>query len=82
MAALRRMRTRPSGDVAHGIDRMIGNIETGRFERSLSALMAAGSVVTAAEIFFEHDSASSGNRCVGPGRPRPGWRRGGNRRVL
>ena len=27
---------------AHGIDRMVRNVETGRFERSLSALPAAG----------------------------------------
>jgi hypothetical protein len=45
----------------HGIDRMIRNIETGRFERSLSALTAAGALVTAAEIYFEHDKASFGN---------------------
>ena len=38
------------------------DVRTGRFERSLSALTAAGSVVTAVEIFFEHDSASFGNR--------------------
>ncbi|NUU07260.1 hypothetical protein [Leifsonia sp. C5G2] len=41
---------------------MIRNIETGRFERSLAALTAAGAVVTAGEIFFEHDKASFGNR--------------------
>ncbi|WP_227878301.1 MULTISPECIES: hypothetical protein [Arthrobacter] len=44
-----------------GIDRMVHNIETGRFERSLSAVTAVGSLVTAAEIFFEHDKASFGN---------------------
>lgn len=44
-----------------GIDRMIRNVETGRFERSLSALTAAGSVITAVEIYFEHDKASFGN---------------------
>ena len=48
----------------HGIDRMLGNIETGRFERSLSALTAAGALVTAAEIFLEHDSASFGNKMM------------------
>ena len=61
MATLNVKRTRSAGRATHGIDRMIGNIETGHFERSLSALMAAGSLVTAAEIFFEHDSASFGN---------------------
>jgi len=40
---------------------MVRNVETGRFERSLSALTAAGSLVTAAEIYFEHDRASFGN---------------------
>ena len=49
---------------AQGIDRMIGNVETGRFERSLSALTAAGALITAAEIFFEHDSASFGNKMM------------------
>jgi hypothetical protein len=46
----------------HGIDRLVRNVETGRFERSLSGLTAAGAVVTAAEIYFEHDSASFGNK--------------------
>jgi hypothetical protein len=49
---------------AMGIDRMIRDVETGRFERSLSALTAAGALVTAAEIFFEHDSASFGNKMM------------------
>lgn len=35
-----------------GIDRMVRSIETGRFERSVSALTAAGALVTAAEIYF------------------------------
>ena len=48
----------------HRLDRMVRDIETGRFERSLSALTAAGALVTAAEIFFEHDSASFGNKMM------------------
>lgn len=44
-----------------GIDRMIRNIETGRFERSLSGLTAIGALVTSAEIYFEHDKASFGD---------------------
>jgi len=40
------------------------NIRTGRFQRSLSALTAVGSVITAAEIYFEHDRASFGNRMM------------------
>jgi hypothetical protein len=39
-------------------------VETGWFERGLSALTAAGAVVTAAEIYFEHDSASFGNKMM------------------
>jgi hypothetical protein len=50
--------------VRHGIDRMVRNVETGRFERSLSALTAVGALVTAVEIYFEHDSASFGNKLM------------------
>ncbi|WP_349897626.1 hypothetical protein [Parafrigoribacterium soli] len=57
------MRTRQARPVGqHGIDRLVRNVRTGRFERSLSALTAGGAVVTAAEIFFEHDKASFGNK--------------------
>jgi hypothetical protein len=52
------------GEASHGIDCMVRNVETGRFERSLSAFAAAGALVTAAEIFFEHDSASFGNKMM------------------
>ena len=49
-------------EAVYGIDRMLRNVRTGRFERSLAGMTAAGAVVTAAEIFFEHDKASFGNR--------------------
>jgi hypothetical protein len=49
---------------AEGIDRIVGDIRTGRFERSLSGLMGVGSLVTTLEIFFEHDRASFGNRLM------------------
>ncbi len=52
------------GSPLHGIDWMVRNIETGRFERSLSALTGVGAIVTAAEIFLEHDRASFGNRMM------------------
>jgi len=52
----------PVAATVHGIDRLIRNVQTGRFERSLSALTAAGALVTAAEIFLEHDKASFGNK--------------------
>src|SRR6202044_3361400 len=60
----RRTRRDAVDQTAQGIDRMLRNVETGRFERSLSALTAAGALVTAAEIFFEHDSASFGNKMM------------------
>ena len=54
----RRSRTR---QVEHVLDRMVRNVEHGRFERSLSALTAGAAVVTGIEIFLEHDRASFGN---------------------
>src|ERR1700691_1136943 len=63
MTVLRARRGAPVG-TAHGIDRMVRNVQTGHFERSLSALTAAGALVTAAEIFFEHDRASFGNKMM------------------
>ncbi|MBT1003794.1 hypothetical protein KIH31_14410 [Paenarthrobacter sp. DKR-5] len=48
----------------HGVDRLVRNVETGRFERSLSGLTAVGALVTAAEIYFEHDKASFGNKMM------------------
>lgn len=38
------------------------DVRTGRLERTLSALTAGGALITAAEIYFEHDRASFGNR--------------------
>lgn len=40
------------------------DIQTGRFERTLAGLVAAGAVVTTGEIFTEHDSASFGNKLM------------------
>jgi hypothetical protein len=40
------------------------DLRTGRFERSLSALTAAGAVVTCLEIWTEHDRASFGNKMM------------------
>lgn len=55
------MKKSPTGvSAVHGIDRLVKNVETGRFERSLSALTAAGALVTVAEIYLEHDKASFG----------------------
>ena len=60
----RRIRRDTVGQSVYGIDRMVRNLETGHFERTLSALTAAGALVTAAEIYFEHDSASFGNKMM------------------
>jgi hypothetical protein len=46
------------------IDRMVRNIEHGRFERSLSGLTAVAALVTTAEIYFEHYKASFGNKMM------------------
>ena len=62
--AVRLARRRSAGLSMHGIDHMVRNIQTGHFERSLSALTAVGALVTAGEIFFEHDSASFGNKMM------------------
>ncbi len=48
-----------------GLDRLVRNIRTGHFERSLSALTAAGALVTAAEIFFEHAARAAGLLAAG-----------------
>ena len=40
------------------------DLRTGRFERTLSALTAAGAAVTAGEIYLSHDGASFGNKMM------------------
>jgi hypothetical protein len=45
-----------------GVDRLVRNIRTGHFERLLAGLTGVGALVTAVEIFFEHDRASFGNK--------------------
>jgi hypothetical protein len=39
-------------------------VRTGRFERTLAALTAAGAAVTTAEIYLSHDGASFGNKMM------------------
>lgn len=39
-------------------------VRTGRFERTLSGLTAAGAAITAAEIYLSHDGASFGNKMM------------------
>ena len=57
-------RARPVDEAAVGIDRLLRDVEHGRFERTLSGLTAVGALVTAAEIWMEHDRASFGNRMM------------------
>jgi hypothetical protein len=45
----------------HGIDRIVHDIETGHFERTLSAL-TAGALVTAAEISSSMTAPASATR--------------------
>jgi len=40
---------------------MLGNVRTGRFERSLAGLAAVSALVTGAEVYFEHYRASFGD---------------------
>jgi hypothetical protein len=47
-----------------GIDRLLRDVQTGRFERTLAGLTAVGAVITTAEIYTSHDSASFGNRMM------------------
>ncbi|MCX7523115.1 hypothetical protein OSC27_12620 [Microbacterium sp. STN6] len=60
----RRRAKKRAAEAIYGVDRMVRNVRTGRFERSLSGLTAIGSLITAAEIFFEHDRASFGNKLM------------------
>lgn len=46
------------------IDAALEDIRSGRFERTLSVLTAAGAVVTAGEIYLSHDGASFGNKMM------------------
>ena len=57
-------RTAADDEAVLGIDRLLRNVQHGRFERTLSGLTAAGALVTAAEIWMEHDRASFGNRMM------------------
>jgi hypothetical protein len=59
-----RCRRAGSGLALAGIDRMVRNIEIGRFERSPLGPDRSRALVTAAEIYFEHHSASFGNKMM------------------
>ncbi|MFC4245130.1 hypothetical protein ACFOYW_17315 [Gryllotalpicola reticulitermitis] len=55
-------KTTKAANSARAAAREVHEIRHGRFERLLSVLTAMGAAVTTAEIFFEHDRASFGNR--------------------
>jgi hypothetical protein len=62
-----RVRRRGSGAVttAEGAaSTALHDVRTGRFERTLAALTAAGAVVTTGEIYLSHDGASFGNKMM------------------
>ncbi len=48
----------------HAVDRMLANVEHGRFERALSGLTAVAALVTGAEVYLEHYKASFGNKVM------------------
>ncbi len=45
------------GPVRVGIDRLLADVRTGRFEQTLAALTAGGAVITTAEIYLAHDGS-------------------------
>ncbi len=59
-----RTRARSAHDASTLAAAAIHDVRTGRFERGLSALTAAGAVVTAGEIYLSHDGASFGNKMM------------------
>ncbi len=57
--------SRPAGaPLAGAVGRSVRDVRTGRFERALAGLAAAGALVTTAEIYTSHDSASFGNKMM------------------
>jgi len=48
----------------HRIDRIVKDIEHGRFERSLSGMTAFAALVTTSEVYIEHYRASFGNKMM------------------
>ncbi len=54
----------PVAAAEHLVDRLLVNVEHGRFERSLSGLTAAAALVTGAEVYLEHYKASFGNKVM------------------
>ena len=61
MGAVRRRRGEPVDEAVFALDRMVANVRTGRFERSLAGLAAVSALVTGVEVYFEHYRASFGD---------------------
>jgi hypothetical protein len=59
---LLRRKDGPVAEAEHLVDRLVRNVEHGRFERSLSGLTAASALVTGVEIYLEHYKASFGDK--------------------
>lgn len=57
----RALRGKSEVERAVGIDRLLREVRTGRFEQTLSALTAVSAVVTGVEVWLEHDRASFGD---------------------
>jgi hypothetical protein len=52
----------PVAEAEHLVDRLVRNVEHGRFERSLSGLTAASALVTGVVFYLEHYKASFGDK--------------------
>ena len=52
------------GSTEHLLDKMLVNVQHGRFERSLSGLTAVAALITGAEVYLEHYKASFGNKVM------------------
>ncbi|MDT0261243.1 hypothetical protein [Jatrophihabitans lederbergiae] len=59
-----RLRHNPTAEGAALVAEAVRDVRTGRFERTMSALTAAGAAVTAGEIYLSHDGASFGNKMM------------------
>jgi hypothetical protein len=53
-----------SDDVAAEVREIVHDVRHGEFGRTLSVITGVGAVITALEIYFEHDSGSFGNRLM------------------
>ncbi len=64
MGILTRAKHQPPRRREHRIDRIVKDIEHGRFERSLSGMTAFAALVTTSEVYIEHYRASFGNKMM------------------